>query len=159
MATRAFSKSKFPILTSILLQNITNNSITRSPFLVKPQIPPVQPDFHKPISGFKQYHDGRPRGPLWKGKKLIGKEALFVILGLKRFKDDEDQVLKFIKTHVLRLLKMDLIAVLSELERQGETSLGIKVLLAFSLPLTLFNFLLFGFFLNLLHSSFFSELE
>ncbi|PPR93921.1 hypothetical protein GOBAR_AA26743 [Gossypium barbadense] len=128
MATRAFSKSKFPILTSILLQNLTKNSITRSPFLVKPQIPPVQPDIHKPISGFKLYHDGRPRGPLWKGKKLIGKEALFVILGLKRFKDDEDKVLKFIKTHVLRLLKMDLIAVLSELERQEETSLAVKAI-------------------------------
>jgi len=59
------------------------------------------------------YHDGSPRGPFRRGKKLIGKEALFVILGLKRFKDDEK---KFIKSHVLRLLKMEVIAVLGELE-------------------------------------------
>lgn len=75
----------------------------------------------------RRYHDGRPRGPLWRGKKLIGKEALFVISGLKRFKDDEEKLQKFIKTHVLRLLKMDLIAVLSELERQEEVSLAAKV--------------------------------
>lgn len=73
------------------------------------------------------YHDGRPRGPLWRGKKLIGKEAIFVILGLKRFKDDEEKLDKFVKIHVLRLLKMDLISVLNELERQEEVSLAVKV--------------------------------
>ena len=81
----------------------------------------------------RQYHDGRPRGPLWRGKKLIGKEALFVILGLKRFKNDDDEKLdRFIKTHVFRLLKLDMIAVLSELERQEEVSLAVKVVLMFS---------------------------
>ncbi|CAL5445314.1 unnamed protein product [Camellia sinensis] len=72
------------------------------------------------------YHDGRPRGPLWRGKKLIGKEALFVISGLKRFKDDEVKLSKFIKTHVSRLLKMDLISVLNELGRQQEVTLALK---------------------------------
>ncbi|XAR54383.1 hypothetical protein NMG60_11029484 [Bertholletia excelsa] len=72
------------------------------------------------------YHDGRPRGPLWRGKKMIGKEALFVIAGLKRFKDDEEKLAKFIKTHVSRLLKMDMIAVLNELERQEEVTLALK---------------------------------
>lgn len=48
-------------------------------------------------------------------------------MGLKRFKDDEEKLEKFIKTHVLRLLKMDLIAVLSELERQEEVALAVKV--------------------------------
>lgn len=75
----------------------------------------------------RSYHDGRPRGSLWRGKKLIGKEAVFVILGLKRFKDDEERLGKFIKTHVLRLLKMDMVAVLNELERQEEVSLAVKV--------------------------------
>lgn len=81
----------------------------------------------KYVWGFREYHDGRPRGPLWRGKKLIGKEALFVISGLKRFKDDDDVLHKFIKTHVLRLLKVDIIAVLTELERQQEVSLAFKV--------------------------------
>ncbi|KAL7178510.1 hypothetical protein ACSBR1_041966 [Camellia fascicularis] len=75
------------------------------------------------------YHDGRPRGPLWRGKKLIGKEALFVISGLKRFKDDEEKLSKFIKTHVSRLLKMDLISALNELGRQQEVTLALKVFL------------------------------
>ncbi|VFQ75594.1 unnamed protein product [Cuscuta campestris] len=73
------------------------------------------------------YHDGRPRGPLWRGKKMIGKEALFAIQGVKRFKDDEEKLDKFVKTHVLRLLKMDMIAVLNELERQEEVSLAVKI--------------------------------
>ncbi|KAI7737869.1 hypothetical protein M8C21_000964 [Ambrosia artemisiifolia] len=75
------------------------------------------------------YHDGRPRGSLWRGKKLIGKEALFVILGLKRVKDDEEKLDNFIKVHVSRLLKMDMVAVLNELERQEEVDLAVKVLL------------------------------
>lgn len=75
----------------------------------------------------RAFHDGRPRGPLWRGKKLIGKEALYVIMGLKRFKNDEEKLEKFIKTHVLRLLKMDMITVLTELERQEEVSLAVKV--------------------------------
>lgn len=50
-----------------------------------------------------------------------------MILGIKRFKDDEEKLNKFVKTHVLRLLKMDMIAVLNELERQEEVSLALKV--------------------------------
>lgn len=75
------------------------------------------------------YHDGRPRGSLWRGKKLLGKEALFVILGLKRVKDDQEKLDKFVRTHVSRLLKMDMVAVLNELERQEEVHLAVKVLL------------------------------
>lgn len=75
----------------------------------------------------RYYHDGRPRGSLWRGKKLIGKEAIFIILGLKRFKDDEDKLDNFIKAHVLRLLKMDMVAVLNELERQEEVTLAVKM--------------------------------
>lgn len=73
------------------------------------------------------YHDGRPRGPLWRGKKLLGKEALFVIQGMKRFKHDEEKLEKFIKSHVLRLLKLEKITVLNELERQEEVVLALKM--------------------------------
>lgn len=75
----------------------------------------------------RYYHDGRPRGSLWRGKKLLGKETLFVISGLKRFKDDPEKLDKFIKTHVLRLLNMDMVAVLNELERQEEVHLAVKM--------------------------------
>ncbi|OWM66737.1 hypothetical protein CDL15_Pgr010388 [Punica granatum] len=47
--------------------------------------------------------------------------------GLKRLKHDEEKLDGFVKTHVSRLLKLDTIAVLGELERQ-EVSLAIKVL-------------------------------
>ncbi|KAK1589420.1 hypothetical protein Q3G72_033863 [Acer saccharum] len=133
MATRAFSRSKFPIWVSIVTRrNLTKTPTTSSSFSsLKPRPPFAGFDEPGPgpvLSGFiRLYHDGRPRGPLWRGKKLIGKEALFVILGLKRFKDDEEKLQKFIKTHVLRLLKMDLVAVLVELERQEETLLAVKV--------------------------------
>lgn len=73
------------------------------------------------------YHDGRPRGPLWRGKKLLGKEALFVIQGMKRFKDNDEKLAKFIKSHVLRLLKLEKITVLNELERQEEVGLALKM--------------------------------
>lgn len=58
---------------------------------------------------------------------MIGKEALFVISGLKRYKDDEAKLENFIKTRVSRLLKMDMIAVLVELERQDEVTLALKI--------------------------------
>ncbi|KAJ8764801.1 hypothetical protein K2173_010266 [Erythroxylum novogranatense] len=81
------------------------------------------------LSWSRLYRDGRPRGPLWRGKKLIGKEALFVISGLQRFKEDEEKLNKFIKSHVLRLLKMDMVGVLAELERQNEVFLALKIFL------------------------------
>uniref|UniRef100_A0A2P2IL10 Uncharacterized protein MANES_02G126700 n=1 Tax=Rhizophora mucronata TaxID=61149 RepID=A0A2P2IL10_RHIMU len=123
MAVRVFPRSKIRNFSTILLQYITNKNT------IKPSVPALNfIALSKPSSASRQYHDGRPRGPLWRGKKLIGKEALFVIMGLKRFKNDEDKLDKFIKTHVLRLLKMELITVLIELERQDEVSLALKVL-------------------------------
>ncbi|KAL6204522.1 PREDICTED: pentatricopeptide repeat-containing protein At3g46870 [Fragaria vesca subsp. vesca] len=127
MAVRAFSRSKFSTFSSILLQGLKRTPIRENPFPPKPSSPVSQIQSCQPICGFRLYHDGRPRGPLWRGKKLIGKEALYVISGLKRFKDDEETLGKFIKSHVLRLLKLDMIAVLTELERQEEVNLAIKV--------------------------------
>lgn len=133
MALRCIlSKWKTHRLTSAFLTQFTSNSTNTinpirdisSAFSLTHFITSFE---HKNVTGFREYHDGRPRGPLWRGKKLIGKEALYVISGLKRFKDDEEKLPKFIKTHVLRLLKMDLIAVLTELERQQEVSLALKV--------------------------------
>lgn len=130
MAARLFWKSKIRLLYPIFVRNFTSASL-------KPPVLAANSESHvqllrpgENLSGFlqREYHDGRPRGPLWRGKKLIGKEALFVIQGLKRFKDDEEKLDRFIKTHVSRLLKLDMIAVLGELERQEEVSLAIKVL-------------------------------
>ncbi|XP_010274028.1 PREDICTED: pentatricopeptide repeat-containing protein At3g46870 [Nelumbo nucifera] len=126
MAIRAISRSKVPFLVSMLVRELII-PIERVSMPIKLQNAIQEIDSKKPFSNFRRYHDGRPRGPLWRGKKLLGKEALFVILGLKRFKDDEEKLDKFIKSHVLRLLKMDMIAVLNELERQEEVPLGLKM--------------------------------
>ncbi|KAG0545291.1 hypothetical protein BDA96_02G348600 [Sorghum bicolor] len=75
----------------------------------------------------RAFHDGRPRGPLWRSKKLIGKEALFAIQGLKRFKGDEEKLADFVRRYVARLLKADKLAVLGELERQEEVDLAVKM--------------------------------
>ncbi|KAK7341649.1 hypothetical protein VNO80_24586 [Phaseolus coccineus] len=126
MAGRSFSKVwKICDFGSLLLPHFTTTTK-----LIKHASPPfsfLQSSSFKTPSSWRLYHDGRPRGPLWKGKKLIGKEALFVVLGLKRFKDDQDKLQKFIKSHVLRLLKMDMIAVLTELERQEQVSLALMM--------------------------------
>ncbi|CAN1282557.1 Protein THYLAKOID ASSEMBLY 8-like, chloroplastic [Linum perenne] len=129
MAIRAFSRSSISrAATSSLLQNTLRHPTIPTPACIESPIPSL--DSYAPtssLSGFRQYHDGRPRGPLWRGKKLIGKEALFVIMGLKRFKDEEEKLDKFIKTHVNRLLKLDMVAVVCELERQDEVSLAVKI--------------------------------
>ncbi|XP_070664329.1 protein THYLAKOID ASSEMBLY 8-like, chloroplastic isoform X1 [Malus domestica] len=124
MATRAFSRSKFAFFSSILLQNLKTTPIKSTPMLLKST--ELELESWRSIRGLRLYHDGRPRGPLWRVKKLIGKEALFVISGLKRFEDDEEMLGKFVNTPVLRLLKMDMIVVLTELKRQEEVALAIK---------------------------------
>ncbi|XP_026417710.1 protein THYLAKOID ASSEMBLY 8-like, chloroplastic [Papaver somniferum] len=126
MAIRSFwrSKSRF-MISSMTIRDFIVPIIAESPTLIIPQN--SINEINQMNSSVRCYHDGRPRGPLWRGKKLIGKEALFVILGIKRFKDDEDKLGKFIKTQVFRLLKMDMIAVLTELERQEEVGLALKM--------------------------------
>ncbi|XP_028783783.1 protein THYLAKOID ASSEMBLY 8-like, chloroplastic [Neltuma alba] len=127
MASRAISRWKIPYLSAIFVRNIMRTPTQESFLPSRSMIPQVECSSDKTMWILKQYHDGRPRGPLWRGKKLIGKEALSVVLGLKRFKNDEEKLQKFIKSHVLRLLKMDMIAVLSELERQEEVSLAVMM--------------------------------
>lgn len=127
MAIRWFSGSKLPIFASVFIRCLMRRAISDISLPVKSTISGIQPDLSRPLWGFRLYHDGRPRGPLWRSRKAIGKEALFVIQGLKRFKEDEEKLEKFMKSHVLRLLKLDMIAVLGELERQEEVALAVKV--------------------------------
>ncbi|KAJ3670333.1 hypothetical protein LUZ60_010657 [Juncus effusus] len=118
-------------IRSLLRPNLSKLIISRlipTKFIPNPQNPHrILPNFGPNLSFWCQYHDGRPRGPLWRGKKMIGKEALFVITGLKRFKDDKEKMNDFVKKHVMRLLKMDKIAVLNEFERQGDVDLALKM--------------------------------
>lgn len=127
MAIRGFWRSKLPIFASVFLRGLTKRPIREIPSPVKSEITRFQPDSSRLICGFRLYHDGRPRGPLWRSRKAVGKEALFAIQGLKRFKEDEEKLHKFMKNHVSRLLKLDMISVLGELERQEEVALAVKV--------------------------------
>ncbi|KAK2985564.1 hypothetical protein RJ640_015200 [Escallonia rubra] len=113
----AISRSRIPKFTlQYLLRDLRKTHLpnfnTNPPpqFSHKPQC--GNPGPCKPLGSSvwsRYYHDGRPRGSLWRGKKLIGKEALFVVLGMKRFKDDDEKLDRFIKTHVSRLLKMEMV--------------------------------------------------
>ena len=69
----------------------------------------------------------RPRGPLWRGKKGIGKEALHVLCDVKRTKEDSAKLGNVLQTKAARLLKSDMLAVLRELQRQHEVELALKV--------------------------------
>ena len=69
----------------------------------------------------------RPRGPLWRGKKGIGKEALHVLCDVKRTKEDSVKLGNVLQTKAARLLKSDMLAVLRELQRQHEVELALKV--------------------------------
>ncbi|KAG9452660.1 hypothetical protein H6P81_005564 [Aristolochia fimbriata] len=127
MAIRVLSRAKIITYFPAIIQHMLTPS-EYLPSYFRPQSLAIhEVDGRRSVYGFKEYHDGRPRGSLWRGKKLLGKEALFVILGLKRFKQDEEKLNKFVKSHVLRLLKMDMVAVLTELERQEEVILALKV--------------------------------
>lgn len=71
---------------------------------------------------------GIPALSLWRGKnKIMGREGLLVVKELKRLKKDNERVQKFMKTHVARLLKSDLLAVLAEFQRQDEIFLALKI--------------------------------
>ncbi|KAI4373645.1 hypothetical protein MLD38_011751 [Melastoma candidum] len=64
---------------------------------------------------------------IWRRKKEIGKEGLIAAKELKRLQSNPVRLDRFIKSHVSRLLKSDLVAVLAELQRQDLVPLSIKL--------------------------------
>lgn len=57
----------------------------------------------------------------------MGKEGLIVVKELKRLQSNLIRLDRFISSHVSRLLKSDLVAVLVELQRQNQVFLCMKV--------------------------------
>ncbi|GKB75081.1 thylakoid assembly 8-like protein, chloroplastic [Tanacetum coccineum] len=57
---------------------------------------------------------------------LVGETGV-IAQTMTRVIDDDEKLDKFVKTHVSRLLKMDMVAVLNKLERQEEVQLAVKV--------------------------------
>lgn len=68
-----------------------------------------------------------PSLSIWRRKKEMGKEGLIVAKELKRLHTDQVRLDRFIKSHVSRLLKSDLVSVLAEFQRQDQVFLCMKV--------------------------------
>lgn len=68
-----------------------------------------------------------PSLSIWRRKKEIGKEGLIVAKELKRIQSNPVRLDRFIKSHVSRLLKSDLVSVLAEFQRQDQVFLCMKV--------------------------------
>ncbi|XP_027158839.1 pentatricopeptide repeat-containing protein At1g62350-like [Coffea eugenioides] len=95
---------------------------------------------HHPNSSFRQIFSHQALGSpsstsgssspslsIWRRKKEIGKEGLMVAKELKRLQTNPIRLERFMKSHVSRLLKSDLIAVLAEFQRQDLVFLSIKL--------------------------------
>lgn len=68
-----------------------------------------------------------PSLSIWRRKKEIGKEGLIAAKELKRFQSDSIRLDQFIRSHVSRLLKSDLVSVLAEFQRQDQVFLCMKL--------------------------------
>lgn len=141
MATRAIFRSSS---RSVLLKFLSGRSLVRFLYVgINPQNfnenNRGKPPFLTEVSGgsglnaqtcrpFSSSSSGIPTLSLWRGKKkIMGREGLLVVKELKRLKKDNERVQKFMKTHVARLLKSDLLAVLAEFQRQDEIFLALKI--------------------------------
>ncbi|XP_020574427.1 pentatricopeptide repeat-containing protein At3g46870-like [Phalaenopsis equestris] len=66
------------------------------------------------------------RQPLRRGRTLSS-EAILTVQALKRARNDEAEVNRIISTSVARLIRADLLAALTELQRQDQWQLALKV--------------------------------
>lgn len=91
--------------------------------------PQQQDDFrHQQRSCFfGQSKASSPSLSIWRRKKEMGKEGLIVAKELKRLCSHPLRLDRFIRSHVSRLLKSDLLAVLAEFQRQDQVFLCMKV--------------------------------
>ncbi|XP_044478858.1 pentatricopeptide repeat-containing protein At1g62350-like [Mangifera indica] len=68
-----------------------------------------------------------PSLSIWRRKKEMSKEGLMVAKELKRVQSHPLRLERFIKSHVSRLLKSDLVSVLAEFQRQDQVFLCMKL--------------------------------
>ncbi|XP_050235708.1 pentatricopeptide repeat-containing protein At1g62350 [Mercurialis annua] len=69
----------------------------------------------------------KPSLSIWRRKKEMGKEGLIITKELKRLQSNPVRLDRFIKSHVSRLLKSDLVSVLFEFQRQDQVFLSMKL--------------------------------
>ncbi|CAD5162974.1 pentatricopeptide repeat-containing protein At1g62350-like [Musa acuminata AAA Group] len=68
-----------------------------------------------------------PSLSIWRRKKEMGKEGLFVVQQLKRLASHGPRLQQFMRSHVARLLRTDLLAVLAEFQRQDNVFIAMKI--------------------------------
>ncbi|KAG5517364.1 hypothetical protein RHGRI_037944 [Rhododendron griersonianum] len=109
-----------------MLRRATNNLRKLSPPIISrpPKTLIDSPDrFARRVTGSAS----SPSLSIWRRKKEMGKEGLMVAKELKRLHSNPVRFDRFIKSHVSRLLKSDLVAVLAEFQRQDLVSLSMKL--------------------------------
>ncbi|WOH07821.1 hypothetical protein DCAR_0727255 [Daucus carota subsp. sativus] len=89
---------------------------------------PLQPPFHRRFyTGGGGSSSSSPSLSIWRRKKELGKEGLIIAKELKRHQAHPLRLERFMKSHVSRLLKSDLVAVLAEFQRQDLVFLSLKL--------------------------------
>lgn len=83
--------------------------------------------FPAPAASYATSSASSPSLSIWRRKKEMGKEGLIVAKELKRLQTNPVRLERFIKSHVSRLLKSDLVSVVAELQRQEQVFLCMKV--------------------------------
>ncbi|CAN6557542.1 unnamed protein product [Malus baccata var. baccata] len=111
-----------------LVQNLVRRSSPTTPAL-SPSPPYLDFSVHlllqntclqRYFSGGSKASVSRPSLSIWRRKKEMGKEGLMVAKELKRLRSQPLRLDHFIHSHVSRLLKSDLLAVLAEFQRQDQ---------------------------------------
>ncbi|KAL5707861.1 hypothetical protein ACHQM5_018716 [Ranunculus cassubicifolius] len=86
--------------------------------------------FEHGYSDFIRNFSGTASSPslsIWRRKKEMGKEGLVTVKEMKRLKSDPIRLDRFMRNHVSRLLRSDLVSVLAEFQRQDQVSLSMKI--------------------------------
>ncbi|XP_022730106.1 pentatricopeptide repeat-containing protein At1g62350-like [Durio zibethinus] len=68
-----------------------------------------------------------PSLSIWRRKKEMTKEGLIAAKELKRLQSNHIRLDRFIRSHISRLLKSDLLSVLAEFQRQDQVFLSMKL--------------------------------
>ncbi|KAG0557953.1 hypothetical protein KC19_11G168300 [Ceratodon purpureus] len=133
---RPLLRTLLPLPSSILRLHVPLRPHVPPSLLLRPALSSL---FASPLLRFPTSHllqvrcsgslkaKGKPRGPLWRQRKGVSKEALQVVFELKQCKGDRQKERKVLQSSGSRLLKMDLLMVLVELRRQEECSLAQQV--------------------------------
>ncbi|KAL8122204.1 pentatricopeptide repeat-containing protein At1g62350 [Apium graveolens] len=115
------------MIRSALKQTSSTCSFHRVLFTIQT---PLNPQINRRFStgrGAGSSSSSSPSLSIWRRKKELGKEGLIIAKELKRHQSHPVKLDRFIKTHVSRLLKSDLVAVLAEFQRQDLVFLSLKL--------------------------------